>query len=251
MSFFAKPGEYAPCGMFSLTHFIVLFICLILISIGIYFSRNLQSNIINIITRIVAILLLILESGKMVFSFLFEHHSLVEVLPLHFCSMFIYATILAGFARGFLQKMGQSFIAGGSIVAGFSFLIMPTTSITLFPMFHFLSCYSMLFHSLMVYLGITYLINKVVVIDKKSFLYYSIFCSFFAIIAYILNAIYSTNLMFLRDPWNIPIKFLKVIAENILPLYSLIIYVVSTYGTYLIVYVIYKIIKKARSKQNG
>lgn len=249
MSFFAKPGEYPPCGMFSLTHIIVLILCIIIIILATYFSRNLGEKKITILTRIIAIILIFLETGKIIFSYFNEGGRLNSYLPLHFCSMFIYATILAGFTKGIFSRLGKSFIASGAILAGFSFLVMPTTSITSFPMWHFLSCYSMLFHSLMVYLGLTYLINKIVILDIKVLPYYAVFCTFFAGIAYIINAVSDTNLMFLKEPYNIPIAFLEPLSKNYPFVYSLLIYAVCTYVTFFFVFGIYKLVKHINFKK--
>ncbi len=248
--FFAKPGQFPPCGMFSLTHLIVLFICICLIITGVFLSRHMSYHQLTIITRIIAIGLVILETSKMIFSYFNENKAITSILPLHFCSIFIYATILAGFTKGIFQKVGEAFIASGAIVAGGFFLVMPTTSVTIFPMFHFLSCYSMLFHSLMVYLGITYLITKRVSLNKKVFLRYSVFCTIFAVIAYVINLICDSNLMFLKEPYNIPITLLADIATNVPFLYSLIIYASCTYGTYFIVYAIYLICNRNVYKEN-
>ena len=168
--------------------------------------------------------------------------------------MFIFATILSGYTRGWLKHLADAFIGSGGIIAGAMFLIMPSTSLTTYPMFHFLSCYSMLYHSLMVFLGIGYLLNGIVVLNKSLFIKYIIFCSFFSLIAIILNVILNTNFMFLREPYNIPLPFLKPLSEKFPILYTLLMFLSCTGGTYLIIDVIVKlinnIIKKMKKKEN-
>ena len=80
-------------------------------------------------------------------------------LPISFCSIFIYALWLSGYGKGKWKETGEAFIAGVSIVAGATYLLFPSTSLTIYPTWHYLCMYSMLFHTLMVYMGILYLFS--------------------------------------------------------------------------------------------
>ena len=100
-----------------------------------------------------------------------------------FCSLFIYTCYLAGYGKGKIQKLGLSFLVGGCIVAGTTFILMPTTSLTLHPMFHYLSVYSMLFHSLMIFVGIITYLNGMIEMNIDCFKYYSIFSLFFLLLS--------------------------------------------------------------------
>jgi hypothetical protein len=135
--------------------------------------------------------------------------------------LFIFTCYFAGFAKGQVQKLGLSFLTGGCIVAGTTFLLMPTTSLTLHPMFHYLSCYSMLFHSLMIFVGIITYLNGMIEMNKDCFKYYSIFSVFFLLLTLVLNLIFNENLMFIMYPLNIPFEFLHTIANKALPIYIL------------------------------
>lgn len=244
MSFFAPRGEFAPCGMFNVTHFIVLFICIIGIFLGLYFSYKLDNKIINKITKILAIIVTILELIKIIYNFYYKCFTLNYWFPLSFCSLFIYALWFTGFGKGKIKRVGEIFIVCGGIVSGLAFLIMPSTSLTEVPMFHYLSCYSMLFHSLMVYLGLLFLIKKIVIVRKKELIYYIIFCIITCGLAFIINLICKTNLMFLNDSYNIPIPLLKTIANNIPFLYTLIIILAYITFPYLISYGLSRLINK-------
>ena len=86
---------------------------------------------------------------------------------------------MAGFFKGKIREIGMSFIVGGGILAGIAFLIFPTTSLMMHPIYHYLSIHSMLFHSLMVYLGIVCYLKKMFVFNKKGYLSYIVFCLIF------------------------------------------------------------------------
>lgn len=255
--FFSKQGEYQPCGMFSLTHMIVLVFCIVVIAIGVYCSRTMKEKTIRRLTRIIAICVSILESGKILFAHLQGNTNLDSWVPLYFCSMFIYACILSGYTKGVFQALGDAFIGTGGIVAGAMFLLMPSTSLTTYPMFHFLSCYSMLYHSLMVYLGIVYISHHFIVLEKKTLMHYMLFCTFFSIIAIILNLIYHSNFMFLREPYNIPLPFLKPFSEKLPICYTILMYLSCTLGTYFILYMVLQLISsiqfkiRKKEKNNG
>lgn len=240
--------KFPPCGMYSITHIIVALICFIVIALLCYKFKKVSKNKLIVFIRVSAIVLTILESIKIGYNFYYGYTKLINWLPLSFCSLFIYALYISGFCKGEIQKIGLSFLSGGGIVCGTTFLLMPTTSLTLHPMFHYLSVYSMLFHSLMIFVGVIVYSNNMIEINKKGYKYYLIFSGIFIFIALIVNIIVDENLMFLMYPLNIPIEFLHTIANNALP-----IYVVGAISIYLIIpyfgsLLIFLIIKKLKNK---
>ena len=197
-----------------------------------------------------------------------EGDKLDHWVPLYFCSMFIYATWLAGYAKGKIADLGRAFVGTGGIIAGLSFLIFPTTSFTMYPLFHYFCMYSMVYHSLMVFLGITYLLNGVVKIDKKSFIDYVIFCSVLNILAIIVNSLpiyihvdnvptsgynypypYYTNFMFLKRAGNIPVKILCDISDKVPVIFTILMFIICIFGTYFLIWLVVTIIEKIRGKK--
>lgn len=89
-------------------------------------------------------------------------------LPLYYCSVLLYAGVLSSFGKGTLKMVGDVSLATGSIVCGIIFIIYPSTSLPMYPAFHFLSIHSFLIHGVMIYLGI--LINKTryIELEKKE-----------------------------------------------------------------------------------
>lgn len=222
-SFFSPEDfiNYPPCGMYSLSHIIVAIICFVLIVFSCYKCRNIGQEKVFKIIKTVAIVVTILEIVKIGYNFYYGYIKLINWFPLSFCSLFIYTCYFAGYGKGNIKKLGLSFLVCGCIVAGTTFILMPTTSLTLHPMFHFLSIYSMLFHSLMVFVGVITYLNGLIEVNKNCFKYYSIFSVFFLLLAFVLNLIFKENLMFIMYPLNIPVEFLHVIANKALPIYIL------------------------------
>lgn len=248
MLIFSPRGEYPACGMFTLQHIITFLICILLIILGLYLTRNIKKERVYKIIRIISIIVIILEIIKIGYNFYYDYTYLDSWFPLAFCSLFIYSTIVVGFGKGLIRKIGISFLVGGGVIAGFAFLIFPTTSLMMHPIYHYLSIHSMLFHSLMIYVGILCYIRKLFNFSKKDYLYYVIFCSIFIILALIVNNIYDCNMMFLKEPFNIPIPVLKQISNNYPLIYEITIILVYLIIPYGITYLINNLIKKGRDK---
>lgn len=267
--FFCKENEYEPVGMFSVGHMVTLIIFLLIVAFCAYKCRKIGKDKAIFLTKIIAIVVTVLEIIKITIAFINgEGDKLDHWVPLYFCSMFIYAAWLAGYAKGKIADLGRAFVGTGGIIAGLSFLIFPTTSFTMYPLFHYFCMYSMVYHSLMVFLGITYLLNGVVKIDKKSFIDYVIFCSVLNILAIIVNSIpiyihvdnvptsgynypypYYTNFMFLKRAGNIPVKILCDISDKVPVIFTILMFIICIFGTYFLIWLVVTIIEKIRGKK--
>ena len=265
--FFCKENEYEPVGMFSVGHIVIIF--LLIVAFCAYKCRKIGKDKAIFLTKIIAIVVTVLEIIKITIAFINgEGDKLDHWVPLYFCSMFIYAAWLAGYAKGKIADLGRAFVGTGGIIAGLSFLIFPTTSFTMYPLFHYFCMYSMVYHSLMVFLGITYLLNGVVKIDKKSFIDYVIFCSVLNILAIIVNSIpiyihvdnvptsgynypypYYTNFMFLKRAGNIPVKILCDISDKVPVIFTILMFIICIFGTYFLIWLVVTIIEKIRGKK--
>lgn len=267
--FFCKENEYEPVGMFSVGHIVTLIIFLLIVAFCAYKCRKIGKDKAILLTKIIAIVVTVLEIIKITIAFINgEGDKLDHWVPLYFCSMFIYAAWLAGYAKGKIADLGRAFVGTGGIIAGLSFLIFPTTSFTMYPLFHYFCMYSMVYHSLMVFLGITYLLNGVVKIDKKSFIDYVIFCSVLNILAIIVNSLpiyihvdnvptsgynypypYYTNFMFLKRAGNIPVKILCDISDKVPVIFTILMFIICIFGTYFLIWLVVTIIEKIRGKK--
>lgn len=267
--FFCKENEYEPVGMFSVGHIVTLIIFLLIVAFCAYKCRKIGKDKAIFLTKIIAIVVTVLEIIKITIAFINgEGDKLDHWVPLYFCSMFIYAAWLAGYAKGKSADLGRAFVGTGGIIAGLSFLIFPTTSFTMYPLFHYFCMYSMVYHSLMVFLGITYLLNGVVKIDKKSFIDYVIFCSVLNILAIIVNSLpiyihvdnvptsgynypypYYTNFMFLKRAGNIPVKILCDISDKVPVIFTILMFIICIFGTYFLIWLVVTIIEKIRGKK--
>ena len=222
--FFAPNGRFNPCGMFTAGHIFAAAICIAAVIFALYFTKNSTNH--SKLLRRSAIIITILESVKISHSFIYGDFYLDAWFPLSYCGLFIFALWMAGYGKGVLKRTGEVFIAYGCAVAGLIFLICPTTSLMMYPLWHYFSVYSLFFHSMMIYVGIT-LLKKEKRFIKREFALYAIFVIVFSVPAYVLNTIYGSNLMNLREPFNVPIEILQILHEKLPFIYSL--FVVSVF----------------------
>jgi len=205
--FFAKPGEYEPCGILTSQHLVLIAVTLIGIAIALKSTINTQ-NVRKIIKRC-TIFICVFEVIMITFKIATGGISnLNNYVPLYFCAMLIYAGLLSSFTEGKLKRAGEVFLATGSIIGGIVFIFFPTTSLPTYPMFHFVSIHSFIFHGMMIYLGLLVNLTNYIEIEKKDISYYFTFVGITCVIAYIVNKIFNSNLMFISE--NFPGTIIEI-----------------------------------------
>ncbi len=210
---FSRPGTYTPVGLFSITHIISIIMCFVLIALVVILTRKMKSDIYFKLIKILAPIITALELFKICWSLIMGVRNLDSWLPLYFCSLFIYSLWFSASKNDKLKQIGMSYISLAGIICGAVFIISPSTSFRLYPIYHFQCIYSMIYHSIMVYCGIMCYVTNSVKINFKSVVNYIIFCAIFMTLAIIVNLIFDTNMMFLSDPYFIPLHFLATIYE--------------------------------------
>jgi len=193
--FFAPQGKYEPCGMFTIGHLIFFVLTIAGILIGVKYTKkeSIKRNII-----IITIVAWILEIIKIIFNLKTGHgNNLNTYIPLYYCSILLYAGIFSSIGKGYIKKMGDVFLATGGIVGGVLFLILPTTSITMYPMFHFISIQSFLYHGAMVYLGLAINKTNYIELKTKDIIYYATLLFIMCVLAFAVNVRFGSNLMFI------------------------------------------------------
>lgn len=208
--FLAKPGEYEATGLYSIGHLVLLIITIIGIIIAIKFTKNKKGEEVTKIIQRVTVFIWILEIIKIVFNIVIGNGSNPNnYIPLYFCSIILYAGILSGFCKNTLKRVGDVFIATGAIIAGISFLLCPNTSLSTYPIFHYISIQSFIIHGAMIYLGILVNITAYVKIEAKDIIYYAGIVLFVSVIAFVFNNVFDSNLMFIsKDFPGTPVHIL-------------------------------------------
>ncbi len=206
--FFAPLDAYEPAGMFGADHLSAVLVCLLLLGIAFKKSQKLTWDDVQKMTRLISILITGMEIIKITYNLYYGYTWLDAWLPLSFCSLFIYALWLSGYGKKQFKQIGDAFILIGCIIGGAGFLIFPTTSLMRYDIWHYLSLYSLFFHVVMIYLGGLYMKHQPVKLNCQSITSFICYFMMFSVTAILINETSSANIMLLKDPFNIPFKFI-------------------------------------------
>lgn len=249
---FRSAEEVTPCGMFSIEHFIMLGVTAFCIAIALKYTKNMEKENVKKLIQRSTIILWILEIIKIMFNIInYGINEVNKYVPLYFCSLILYAGIFSGFCKGVLKKIGDVFLSTGGIIAGLIFLISPLTSLTTYPAIHFISIHSFILHGTMVYIGLLMLITGYTTIEKGDIKYYSAIILVISGIAYIVNLIFDSNLMFISQ--NYPGTFIEIIYNITGPIFPIFMVAAQATMPFYIVYGIYRLATKkikANSKED-
>lgn len=246
---FKNAEELTPCGMFSIEHFIMLAITTFCITIALKYTKNMEKENVRKLIQRCTVILWILEIIKIIFNIInYGINEVNKYVPLYFCSLILYAGIFSGFCKGVLKKIGDVFLSTGGIIAGLIFLIYPLTSLTTYPAIHFISIHSFILHGTMVYIGLLMLITKYTTIEKGDIKYYSAIIIVISAIAYIVNLVFDSNLMFISQ--NYPGTYIEIIYNITGTVFPIFMVVAQATMPFYIVYGVYKLLVKEEIKNN-
>ena len=196
--FFAKPNEYEPCGIFTTKHFILIIITIAAISIALKKTINKSKDEVKKIIQKSTIVIWILEFVRIGFNlYIGNVNNVNEYVPLYYCSMLLYAGLMSSFGKGKIKRIGDVFLSTGGIIGGIVFIIMPTTSLPTYPMLHFISLHSFLYHGTMVYIGLLMNWAHYINLELKDIIYFAELVGGMCVIALIVNKLFDGNLMFI------------------------------------------------------
>lgn len=247
---FSKPGEYEACGIFTHNHLKLILVTVLCIIIALKNTVNKNKEEVYKIIKNMTIVIWLLEIIRIIFSL--KYNSIKDVntyLPLYYCSLLLYAGLLSSFAKGILKRVGDVFLATGGIIGGIVFMIFPTTSLLTYPALHFMSIHSFFFHGTMVYLGI--LINKThyIELEKRDIIYFASLVGTICIVAYIVNCVFDSNLMFISQ--NFPGTPVELIYNLTGPLFTIIMSIGQMTLPFYIIYGILQFINKLEIKNKS
>ncbi len=246
--FFAKPGDYAPCKMFSIGHLILFSITIVAIIIVFKFTKNKDKETIKKIIKRATLLLWTLEIIKIIFNFAVGNgKNPNNYIPLYYCSLILYAGALSSFGRGKLKRVGDVFLATGSIIGGIFFMVCPNTSLTMYPMFHYISIQSFIFHGTMVYLGMLVGYSNYIDLKLNDIKYYATLIIIISGISYIVNKFLNTNFMFISK--NFPGTPIELIYNATGKFFTILMIIIQAIGPFYVIYLISNIIKKYFAKK--
>lgn len=240
--FFAPRNPDTALGMYSSLYFIVLLICLTLIAYFLIISKNMTKKQVKRRIIFIGVFLWVTEIGKMIFTGITYGIKDVEFIPLYYCSMFMYACVMISFKNEHIKNACFSYMFFGGIIGAIAFFCYPNACIPNYPLFHYMTLRTFIYHSLMIYVGVLIVITKIYVPDIKHFKEYAIFLIITFCLAYIYNTIFGKNLMYISYPLDLQIS--QVVFNAVPKLYPLIFATLELVGPFFGSYLIYRLICK-------
>ena len=134
-------------GLFSVDHLIYFTLFLTALILLLFISRRTITEQIRKLHIGLAVSVTLAEITKITLRII-KQQPADSWLPLYFCSLFIYSLWLSFSKYDFIKTMGYSYMAIGGIIGGVCFMIFPSTSIGLFPIWHPSSIFSLIYHLL-------------------------------------------------------------------------------------------------------
>lgn len=246
--FFAKPNQYEPAGIFTTQHVILIILTIAGIYVALKRTVSKSKEDIKKIIKTLTIIVWILEFIKIGFKlYIGKMNDVNEYLPLYYCSLLLYAGLMSSFGKGKIKRMGDVFLATGGIIGGIVFIIMPTTSLPTYPMLHYLSLHSFLYHGIMVYIGLLMNATHYIELELKDIIYFSELIGGICMISLVINRIFDSNLMFIsKDFPGTPLTILYHLTGK---LFTPIMIVIQMTLPFLVVYSVQKE-KKIKQKQS-
>ncbi len=169
------------------------------------------------------------------------------LLPFDTCSIPMLAGLIAGFGKGKIKKYAECWLCTGGIVGGFATMLF-LNAFKYYPFFSFGAFYSMIWHFLMVFLGLLLIVTNYVDTDFKTVLNGYIFHVIISLIVIPIDFIFNFDFMLYKDLGGVPIfegiasKLTSMNLQLLNPILMLILYFIA----FNIVLMIPMLIKKIR-----
>ena len=212
-------------GLFSWSHLIYTGLSLVLIFVLVFFTRKQSNEKIIKYMKIISIAVLALEVLKIVWNLTLRtpetksDPAVNDYVPLYFCSFFIYVSLIVGFVKNkesYIHKFSVLFLFYGGMSGGLAFVLLPTTTLNIFPLLQVLSIHSLIYHVLMVTCAIWSL--RFFKPTFKDFKLYAIGVLIIEVVVLIINLIFKTNFMLLNKPFEIaPLEWIYEYVPFIFP----------------------------------
>ena len=126
------------------------------------------------------------------------------LLPFDTCSIPMLAGLIAGFGKGKLKKYAECWLCTGGIVGGFATMLF-LNAFKFYPFLSFGAFYSMIWHFLMVFLGLLLIVTNYVDTDFKTVLNGYIFHVIISLIVIPIDFIFNFDFMLYKDLGGVPI----------------------------------------------
>ncbi len=198
-----------PQYLYLISSIIIIIVLLILL------RKTKKDKVLKII-RVISVFLTLFYIGKTTWESVYDiklNGSFnTGLLPLDSCSIVMLAGLLAGFCKGKIKKYAECWLATGCIVGGIGAMIY-LNAFKYYPFLSFGAFYSMIWHFLMLFLGLLLIVTKYVDYDYKTVINGFIFHLIISLIVIPIDFIYNWDFMMYLNLGGIPI--FESVATNL------------------------------------
>ena len=215
-------------------------------------SKEKVLKIIRIISIFLTIFYIVKTTWESIYDIKMDGSFNTGLLPFDTCSIIMLAGLLAGFSNGKIKKMAECWIVTGSIVGGFATMLF-LRAFNYYPFWSFGAFYSMIWHFLMVFIGLLLIVTNYVDMKYSTIIYGYIFHLLVSLIVIPIDFIFDFDFMLYKDLGGIPIfediasKFSSMNLQILNPIMMLLLYFVAFNIVFLIPLGIKKLYRKLNS----
>ncbi len=193
-------GGFAQYFYLGSSIFLLLFLLIML--------RKIEKEKVLKIIRGIGIFLILFYIGKTTWESFYDIKRFgsfnTGLLPLDACSMIMLATLLAGYGTGKVKKMAECWIVTGGIVGGIATMVR-LNAFQYYPFLSFGAFYSMIWHFLMVFLGLLLIVTNYVEFKYTTILSGFFFHLLFSMIVIPIDYLFNFDFMMYKELSGIPI----------------------------------------------
>ena len=237
-------------GMAQYLYLIISFILLVILLFA--FRNYSKKKVLNII-RILSIFLIIFYITKTTWESIYDNKLNgsfnTGLLPFDSCSIIMLAGIISSFSKGKIKKYSDAWIVTGGIMGGIATMLY-LNAFKYYPFLSFGASYSMIWHFIMVFMGLLLIVTNYVDINYKTVINGFIFHLIISLFVIPIDYIFNFDFMMYKDLGSIPIfeDIATKLSNNgvgfINPILMLLLYFIA----FNIVFVIAKVISKVRKR---
>ena len=200
----------------SIAQYIYLIIsAIILVILLVYFRKSPREKVLRII-KVISIFLVIFyilkTTWESIYDIKIQGSFNTGLLPFDTCSIIMLAGLLSSFSKGKIKTYADSWLATGSIVGGLAAMLY-LNAFKYYPFFSFGAFYSMIWHFLMVFIGMLLITTNYVEISYKTVIRGFIFHLIISLIIIPIDFIFNFDFMLYKSLGGVPI--FESIASNL------------------------------------
>lgn len=206
---------------FSATHIAWLLTVLVVIVFTALFLKKKAAPLSGKVQRILIICAAVLEISRWIWAAIIGHYTIVEMLPLHLCSLSIWMEFAAVFSgKQLLKDFGYSLCLPGALAA------LATPDWGVYPFFSFQYLHSVTVHSLLLLIPVIWVVSDRFRPNYRNLPKCFGILMLFAVPVFGLNQLLGSNYLFLREaPKDTPLELFEILCGNpgyLIPLFLLI-----------------------------